>query len=361
MKEKLYILEKFNLKKMKELKQVLKILSALILLMLINFSVTAGKYKFSISGNKLFLNDTEIKIIGLRTSNALRSEESTQQLIDNLDVFKSYGINTVSVYFMGSRFGDIKGYLPDSSLDPVYAARMSKIIEAADNKGMIVLAGCLYWSNSKAREDLLDWTEADATKAIVNTIKWLTKNNYQNVFVDPDNEGMAWQEKKWRIENFIKAAHEENPDIMIANNAKYRVSNADLNIHFGPREQDKPYLDSEATPQTELGGYWGSYSKEDGYYNYIRIGIYSDSSKNFQLNQTKTELENSNGYMLASTWLQAGEGENIGGPFMKPGGYSNIDNINLNVKQLHPDAGIKWWLEYVKDNYGPWIPPSIVQ
>ena len=186
-------MSEFKTELLKELKEVSKIPFFIVLLVLISISGFAGKYKFSISGNRLLLNNTEIKIIGLRTSNALISESSTQQLIDNLDVFKSYGINTVSVYFMGSRFGDVKGYLPDSSLDPVFTARMSKIIEAADNKGMIVLVGCLYWSNSKARKDLLNWTEDDAAKAIENTIKWLTENNYQNVFVDPDNEGMAWQ------------------------------------------------------------------------------------------------------------------------------------------------------------------------
>jgi hypothetical protein len=343
---------------MKELQVSLKKSFITLLLVLISISGFAGKYKFSISGNRLLLNGTEIKIIGLRTSNALISDASTKQLIDNLDVFKLYGINTVSVYFMGSRFGDVKGYLPDSSLDPVYAARMSKIIEAADNKGMIVLVGCLYWSNSKASEDLLHWSEADAVRAIENTIMWLTDNNYQNIFVDPDNEGMAWQEQKWSIENSIKATHDINPEIMVANNARYHVPNADLNIHFGPKEADKPYLDSEATPITESGGYWGTYSKEEGYYNYIRIGVYSDSSKIYQLNQTKSELEKHNGYILASTWLQAGEGENVGGPFMKPGGYSNVDDINLNVKKLHHDAGIKWWLDYIKSNYGPWIPPS---
>ncbi len=333
-------------------------ITVIFVLLLLNIQMVSGsKYEFSVKGNKLLLNDTEIKIIGLRTSNALISDTTTQQLIANLDEFKSYGINTVSVYFMGSRFGDVKGYLPDSSLDPVYADRMSKIIEAADARGMIILVGCLYWSTSKAKEELLHWHEADAAKALANTVKWLTENNYRNVFVDPDNEGMAWQEKKWKIENLIKAAHLVNPEIMVANNAKYHVPNADLNIHFGPKETGKPYIATEATPALESGSYWGSYSKEEGYYNYIRIGVYSNYSKNHQINQTKTDIEKYNGHMLASTWLQAGQAENINGPFMMPGGYSDIDDINRNVKQLHPDAGIKWWLEYVRENFGQWNPP----
>ena len=57
---------------------------------------------------------------------------------------------------MGSRFGDVKGYNEDGTLNPVYAGRMGRIIEAADRRGMIVLVGCLYWSTSKAKWDELD-------------------------------------------------------------------------------------------------------------------------------------------------------------------------------------------------------------
>ncbi len=322
-----------------------------------NHLTFAGQYTVSIEEDKILLNDVEVKIIGLRTSNALMSDDATDQLLANLDVFKSYGINTVSVYFMGSRFGDVQGYLPDSSLDPEYASRMSKIIEAADERGMIVLVGCLYWGNSKASAKLSHWTETNAAKAVANTVKWLSKNDYKNVFVDPDNEGMAWRKNKWRIETYVNAAHAVNPNIMVANNAKYHVPNADLNIHFGPKEASKPYVSTEATPHTELGGYWWKYSKEENYYNYIRIGVYSDSTKTRQLNDTKLALQEHNGYILASTWLQAGPAESIGGPFMKPGGYSRIENINKDVKKLHKDAGIKWWLEFIKSNHGPWSPP----
>ena len=44
----------------------------------------------------------------------------------------------------------MKGYRPDGSLDPAHAARMGRIIKAADRRGMLVLVGCLYWSTSSA-------------------------------------------------------------------------------------------------------------------------------------------------------------------------------------------------------------------
>jgi len=318
----------------------------------------SSEYVFTVKGNKIYLNNNEFKVIGLRCSNALASDASTRQLVDNLDVFKSYGINTISVYFMGSRFGDVKGYRPDASLDPVYAARMSKIIEAADKRGMVVLVGCLYWSTSKAKEDLGDWRQADANKAIANTVKWLSEHQYRNVFVDPDNEGMAVRDNDWKTEQMIKAAHAVAPSIMIANNSRQAAPSSDLNSHRGPKESDKPWLNSEAPPRVKTVRYWGDYSKSKDVYNYIRVGRYSAAMKEKQIEATRFTLEKYNGYMLASTWLQCVSNGSINGPYMKPGGYSVISDsdIDKDIEEVHEDAGIRWWLEFIKAEYGPWEP-----
>jgi hypothetical protein len=81
-------------------------------------------------------------VTGLRLSNALISDEKTQELIDHLDEFAGYGVNTFSVFFQGSRFGDIRGYRRDGSLDPRYAVRMGRLIEAAAERDMVVWLAC---------------------------------------------------------------------------------------------------------------------------------------------------------------------------------------------------------------------------
>ena len=72
-------------------------------------TVVKNGHVLSVSGRDIMLDGSPIKLIGLRCSNALISEEKAAELVANLDVFKSYGINTITVYFMGSRFGNIKG------------------------------------------------------------------------------------------------------------------------------------------------------------------------------------------------------------------------------------------------------------
>lgn len=321
----------------------------------------AGKYRFTVKGEQVLLNNTPFKVIGLRTSNALISDATTDQLIKNLDTFKGYGVNTVSVYVMGSHFGNVKGYKPDSSLNPVYAARLARIIEAADDRGMVVLVGCLYWGSSRAKADLKHWTQEDANKAVANTVAWLSKNKYRNVFVDVDNEGMAHANKKWDDGKMIDAGHAVDPTVMLANNCPGTPpDSADLLIHYSKKDNRRPWIQTEgaAGGVGTAAGYWGSYSVQGKFYNYIRIGRYTPQMKERQLRDTHATIEKNAGYMLASTWLQCVAGEGVGGPFMTPGGLAEDPAIDNDVTKLQKDAGILWWLQDVKNKYGAWKPPG---
>ncbi len=307
------------------------------------FTVSAGRYTFRVKDEKTYLNGCETLVIGLRCSNALISDDTARRLIDGLDTFASYGVNTVSVYFMGSRFGDVKGYAQDGSLNPVYASRMGRIIEAADKRGMVVLVGCLYWSNSRAKWE--HWTQREADAAVANTVRWLKENDYRNVFVDVDNEGMARRAKGFDNRRMVIAGKKVDPACVIATNYKGDPPpEADLAIHHSNKAEGKPYIESEATPGNAPGGYWGSYSKKQGYYNYINIGLYSEAMKRNQIAATQHHLSRGWGYMCASTWLQCAPPY---GPNHKPGGDGSEDS-----------PGIRWWLESVRKTYGPYKPPA---
>jgi hypothetical protein len=253
--------------------------------------VSAGQFVFSVRGEKTYLNDREFLVKGLRCSNALISDSATEQLIANLDTFASYGVNTISVYFMGSRFGDVKGYNKDDRLNAIYSNRMGRIIEAADRRGMVVLVGCLYWGGSRSKWE--GWGQKQANAAVANTVRWLKDNNYRNVFVDIDNEGMAHRAKGFNSRQMVIAGKRVDQQCIIATNFKGSPpAEADLGIHFSKKVAGKPYIDSESTPGNAPGGYWGSYSKIKGYYNYINIGIYSEQMKQNQIAETVEHLDN---------------------------------------------------------------------
>lgn len=308
-------------------------------------------YVFSVKGEKTYLNDQEILLKGLRMSNALISDEAVAELIAHIDTFAFYGLNSFSVYFMGSRFGDIKGYRKDASLDPVYAKRMSQLIEAADKKGFVVLVGCLYWSTSEAKWE--PWTQKEADLAVANTVKWLRKNNYRNVFIDIDNEGMAMKARKFDPALMVSAARNIDDTYVIATNFKGDPPpEADMAIHHSNRKNGIPYAETEGSAPKTPGGYWGSYSKQGkdwnngpDLYQYINIGIYTEEMKEAQIKASFEHFDRGDGYMMASTWLQCVPPE---GPNHRPGGSSGTAD----------DPGIRWWLQAVRDRYGAYQPPA---
>jgi hypothetical protein len=249
-----------------------------------------------------------------------------------LDEYKNYGLNTISVFFMGSRYSNINGYHLDGSLKKEYADRMARIIKACEQRDMAVLVGILYWGAQMGAEEnayYQSWKQAEVNSAIVNTINWIRENNFQNVFIDPDNEGMAERGAGFDIAEMICAGKQANPEIMIAYNGKsYPPPCADLPVHFGWKVDNMPYIQTEGTPDQ----YWGEYSKERGLDHYINVGIYSESKKAQQIAETRELLEQGHGYLFASTWLQ------------------NVPpNYDLGGNGSPCDPGMRWWLEFVKD------------
>lgn len=305
-----------------------------------------SRYTFTIRGEETLLNGQPFLVKGLRCSNALISDTAANELIAQLDTFITYGINTISVYFMGSRFGDVKGYLPDASIDPVYGARMERIIRAADERGMVVLVGVLYWGGSRSKYE--SWTQKDVDTAVANTIRWLSERGFRNVFVDIDNEGMGQAAKGFDPASMIAAGKAVDSTYVIAYNYNKGTPppNADLHIHFADPVPGKPYIESEGTVSAGTpNGYWGRYSKDPELYNYINVGIYNEEYRTAQKRETAEHLERGHGYMLASTWLQAVPPK---GPNHRPGGMGTPD-----------DPGIRWWLEYLRDELGgPYHPPE---
>jgi hypothetical protein len=294
----------------------------------------SGQNIFSVKGNKTFLNGQEFRAIGLRCSNALLSDETVDDLIKYLDIYREYGLNTISVYFMGSRYSNVNGFNRDGAINEVYKRRMAKIITECDKRKMVVLVGILYWGSGmhdNSNSFYAGWKQENINSAMRSTMKWLTENNYRNIFIDPDNEGMSERSEKYDISAMACEGKKINPMIPIAYNGKgVPPACTDLAIHYGTKTPEKPYIQTEGTPEE----YWGEYSKEKALNHYINVGIYTATKIAQQLKDTRELLDSGSGYLFASTWLQ-----NIP-PNYDPGGYGTPG-----------DPGMRWWLEFIKNNY----------
>ncbi|MCJ7550989.1 MAG: hypothetical protein MUQ30_15050, partial [Anaerolineae bacterium] len=94
------------------------------------------------------------------------------------------------------------------------------------------------------------------------------------------------------------------------------------------------------SPPDVDGGYWGLYSKREGFHGYLNVGIYTPEMRAAQIRAAAEHFDAGHGYMLASTWLQAPPPQ---GPRHHPGGEGTPD-----------DPGVRWWLRWLRATYGPY-------
>jgi hypothetical protein len=253
----------------------------------------------ALSANNLgfTLNGAPFQPIGLRMSNSLTNNSEKNELIANMDLLNSYGVNTYSVFIQGSAFGDIKGYNEDTTLNSTYAARLSEIIEAADARGDVVIVGCLYYGTSKSWWP--SWGQTEANQAIANTVQWLSDHQYYNVIIDVDNEHMS----PFDDAQLIAAGQAVNPTYVFGASGADTPHNAEVALHHNGIQPGIPYIESEGYPHNE--DYWGDFSQDPGVYNWTNVGVYTDGMKADVLAYTDYYLSSGHGYLLGSTWLQA--------------------------------------------------------
>lgn len=129
------------------------------------------------------------------------AEANTDALIAALDLYKSYGVLAISVglqgadpgYSMdrngisrrsGALYGKKEGSLvsafnPDGTLKPTWMARLSKLLDAADARGMFVKLTYFH----PAQDEVFNEPK-DIVAAARNATRWLTEGGHRNVIID---------------------------------------------------------------------------------------------------------------------------------------------------------------------------------
>lgn len=119
------------------------------------------------------------------------AERNVREFIAALPEWKAHGLLAITVNFQGgSPEGYSKtqpwltsGFKDDGSLRPDFAARMKRVLDAADTQGMVVIVGYLYFGQSPL------FTGEDAViRATDEATRWLLAGNWRNVLVEVNNE-----------------------------------------------------------------------------------------------------------------------------------------------------------------------------
>ncbi len=119
------------------------------------------------------------------------AERNTREFIDAMPSWRRHGLLAFTICLQG---GSPQGYSreqpwhnsainADGSLRPDYLARLARILDRADELGMVAIVGIFYFGQDQRLAD-----EAAVKRAVDNTVDWVLDRGYRNVIIEVNNE-----------------------------------------------------------------------------------------------------------------------------------------------------------------------------
>lgn len=118
-------------------------------------------------------------------------DRNTAEFIAMLPEWRRHGLLAVDICLQG---GSPEGYsktqpwknsalLADGSLDPAYMARLERVLNRADEVGMVVILCIYYFGQDEVLKD-----EQAVIAGVDHTVDWLIARGYTNVLLEINNE-----------------------------------------------------------------------------------------------------------------------------------------------------------------------------
>ncbi|MEO7317449.1 MAG: hypothetical protein ABIZ56_00515 [Chthoniobacteraceae bacterium] len=119
------------------------------------------------------------------------AERNTREFIAAMPEWKKHGLLAFTINLQG---GSPEGYSKsqpwinsafeaDGALRPAYMARLARILDRADELGMVAIVGYFYFGQDERVAD-----EAAVIRATDNATRWLLDGGWRNVVVEVNNE-----------------------------------------------------------------------------------------------------------------------------------------------------------------------------
>jgi hypothetical protein len=119
------------------------------------------------------------------------AERNTREFIAAMPVWRRHGLLAVTVNLQG---GSPEGYSrdqpwhnsafeADGRLRPDYLGRLRRILDRANDLGMVVILGLYYFGQDQRLKD-----EAAVIAGVDNAVTWVLRHGYRNVLIEVNNE-----------------------------------------------------------------------------------------------------------------------------------------------------------------------------
>jgi hypothetical protein len=116
---------------------------------------------------------------------------NTREFVAAMPAWRRHGLLAFTINLQGGSplgYSDAQPWYnsainPDGSLRPDYLARLGRILDRADDLGMVAIVGYFYFGQDEHVRD-----EAAVIRASDDATRWLLDRGYRNVLVEIDNE-----------------------------------------------------------------------------------------------------------------------------------------------------------------------------
>ena len=137
------------------------------------------------------LNDTTIYKWIYPDTQKWDAERNTNEFVENMELWRSYGLLSFTINMQGgspqgyssSQPWHNSAYYEDGSLRKEYLVRLEKILDRADELGMVPILGLFYFGQDQRLAD-----EKAVINAVNNSIDWLFEKKYRNILIEINNE-----------------------------------------------------------------------------------------------------------------------------------------------------------------------------
>lgn len=138
------------------------------------------------------LNPTTVSLFRYPDTGVWDPERNNADFLAAMDEWKQKGLAAFTLNMQGGQPGGFhnwyqkfrnRGYRENGSLDPDYMRRLKRVLDKADDLGLIVIFGYFYWGQDQTLEN-----EEYVLRAARELTAWLLEHDYTNVLVEVCNE-----------------------------------------------------------------------------------------------------------------------------------------------------------------------------
>jgi hypothetical protein len=119
------------------------------------------------------------------------SGRNLAEFLAGLPIYRQHGLLGITVNLQGGspegyskeQPWDNSAFAPDGGVRPDFMDRLRRVLDRADELGMVVIVGLFYFGQDERLRD-----EAAVRRAVEETIGWLLAGGWENVLVEINNE-----------------------------------------------------------------------------------------------------------------------------------------------------------------------------